>query len=101
MADEHRIMRGDAGECLATLADDSVDLVITSPPYFRHRDYGVERQIGAEATVSEYVAKLRAVLAELLRVTEPTGSCFFVVGDTYWKQKLLLVPHRLALGIAD
>src|SRR5437764_1322681 len=47
---------------------------------------------------SYWLAKLRAVLAELLRVTAPTGSCFFVVGDTYRRQKLLLVPHRVALA---
>ena len=42
--------------------------------------------------------KIRGVLEELLRVTAETGSCFFVVGDTYQKQKLLLVPHRIALA---
>ena len=41
---------------------------------------------------------LRGVLESLLRVTSDTGACFFVVGDTYERQKLLLVPHRLALA---
>ena len=75
-----------------------MDLTVTSPPYFRHRDYGVNGQLGREATVHEYIKNIRGVLEELLRVTAETGACFFVVGDTYQKQKLLLVPHRIALA---
>jgi site-specific DNA-methyltransferase (adenine-specific) len=93
-----RIICGDAKETLIALPDSIVDLTVTSPPYFRHRDYGVNGQLGREATVEEYVTNIRGVLAELLRVTAETGACFFVVGDTYQKQKLLLVPHRIALA---
>ncbi len=83
---------------LGRLPPDSVDLTVTSPPYFRHRDYGVSGQLGREATVDDYVKNL-AVSWRLCFESRPaTGSCFFVVGDTYEKQKLLLVPHRLALA---
>lgn len=93
-----RIIRGDARAVLGSLPGASVDLTVTSPPYFRHRDYRVEGQIGREATVEDYVGKLGNVLKELLRVTAETGACFFVVGDTYRNKKLLLVPHRIALA---
>ena len=83
------------------LVANSVDLTVTSPPYFRHRDYGVPGQIGREQTLDKYIANIRGVLSELLRVTAETGACFFVVGDTYDKQRLLLVPHRIALEAAE
>lgn len=100
MIEKDRIICGDAKDMLRTLPAESVALTVTSPPYFRHRDYGIDGQFGREATVDDYTENIRGVLEELLRVTTETGSCFFVVGDTYQKQKLLLVPHRLAL-IAD
>ncbi len=98
MMDEDRIICGDAKRVLRELPSGSVDLTVTSPPYFRHRDYGVDGQFGREATVDDYVTTLCGVLQELFRVTTKTGACFFVVGDTYQRQKLLLVPHRLALA---
>lgn len=97
---DYRIIQGDVKVALKTLPDSSVDLTVTSPPYYQHRDYGVKGQIGREQTLDGYLKRLRHVLSELLRVTADTGSCFFVIGDTYRNKKLLLVPHRLAL-IAD
>jgi DNA modification methylase len=98
---EHRIVCGDAAEQLAQLESGSVALTVTSPPYYRHRDYGVERQIGQEESVEQYLARMNCVLRELLRVTSHDGSCFIVIGDTYHRGKLLLVPHRLAIAAAD
>lgn len=97
----HRILCGDAETTLATLTASEVDLTVTSPPYFRHRDYGVRGQIGREQTLDDYLRKIRGVLAQVFRVTADTGACFFVVGDTYEKQRLLLVPHRIALAAVD
>jgi site-specific DNA-methyltransferase (adenine-specific) len=101
MLEVNRIICGDAEEVLGTLAAESVDLTVTSPPYFGHKDYRVEGQLGREATVDEYVAKIRGVLEQLFRVTAKTGACFFVVGDTYRSGRLLLVPHRIALAADD
>lgn len=99
---EHsRIICGDAADVLRTFSADVVNLTVTSPPYYRHRDYGVAGQIGKEATLDLYLSRLREVLGELLRVTHQHGSCFVVVGDTYLNGKLLLVPHRVALAAAD
>jgi site-specific DNA-methyltransferase (adenine-specific) len=94
------ILHGDAAMTLASLPARCAGLTVTSPLYFRQRDYGVTGQIGQEETLAGYLDGLRSVLTELLRVTAETGSCFFVVGDTYERGRLLLVPHRVGL-LAD
>ena len=101
MLNQHRILCGDAQAVLATLPAASVDLTVTSPPYYQHRDYNVRGQIGKEKTVEGYLDRIRSTLVELLRVTAKTGACFFVVGDTYRNQNLLLIPHRIALAAAE
>src|SRR6266480_769772 len=63
--------KGDARRLLA-LSDNHVDLVVTSPPYWRKRDYGVEGQIGQEKTSEEYVAAIIAAMAEWRRVLRPS-----------------------------
>ena len=100
LCDMSKIVCGDAAETLANLPSSSVALTITSPPYFRQRDYRVTGQIGREGTLAEYLDRIRRVLAELLRITDNSGSCFFVIGDTYLNRKLLMVPHRIGL-LAD
>lgn len=101
MGPEAQIVCGDAVEVLRTLRAKSVALTVTSPPYFRHRDYGVAGQIGQEPDLDCYLSRIRAVLVELFRVTDDAGSCFVIVGDTYRNRKLLLVPHRIALAAND
>ena len=80
------IIRGDARSL--PLADNSVDLVVTSPPYFALRSYqdGGEHydgQIGAEATPAEFVAALLEVTRECVRVSKPSGSLWVNLGDKY------------------
>lgn len=69
------------------LPDSSVDLIITSPPYFSMRHYQdrglLLQQIGLEPTVSEYLQSLWAVTSECYRVLKPTGSLFFNLMDKY------------------
>jgi DNA modification methylase len=95
-----KVICGDAAETLSTFPASSVALTITSPPYYRQRDYGVTGQIGQEPSLTGYLDRIGRVLQEILRVTDDSGSCFFVVGDTYARRKLLLVPHRIGL-LAD
>ena len=54
----NKILQGDALTVLKTLADESVNCCVTSPPYFGLRDYGAEGQLGLEKTPEEYVQKL-------------------------------------------
>lgn len=74
------------------LPDNHVDLVVTSPPYWRKRNYGFEGQIGQEKTSEEYVATIIAAMAEWRRVLRPTGSVFLNIGDTYWQKSLQGIP---------
>lgn len=75
------IIRGDARKL--PLGDNTIDLAVTSPPYFGLRDYGSDAEIGGEDTLKGYLAAMREVLAELARVLTPTGSAFLVIGDKY------------------
>lgn len=81
--------------------DDSVHLVVTSPPYWQKRDYGFEEQIGQEPTVDEFVDTIMDVLDEADRVLHPSGSIFLNVGDTYDELSLVGVSGRLRQAAAD
>ncbi len=78
-----RILTGDVRERLLSLPDGSVQCVVTSPPYFGLRDYGVDGQIGLEPTLAEYVATLVSVFREVRRVLRDDGTCWLNLGDSY------------------
>jgi len=80
------------------LLDNHVDLVVTSPPYWRKRDYGFEGQIGQEKTSEEYVAAIIAAMAEWRRVLRPSGSVFLNIGDTYWQKSLQGIPSLVEVS---
>ena len=77
------------------LADNSVDLVVTSPPYWNKRDYGHSDQIGLEPTPDAYVTSIMECLTEWKRVLRPHGSVFLNVGDTYFNKSLLGIPGQI------
>ncbi|MET8691576.1 site-specific DNA-methyltransferase [Streptomyces bauhiniae] len=77
------------------LANDSVDLIVTSPPYWQKRDYGHQDQIGQEPTPQAYVESMMECLDEWKRVLRPTGSVFLNVGDTYYNRSLMGIPGLL------
>jgi len=81
------IYHGDAVANLNKLPDDSIHCVVTSPPYFWLRDYGVVGQIGLEETVDGYVQSICAVMDQLMRVLRPDGLLFLNLGDTYYSGK--------------
>lgn len=74
---------GDVLECLRELADESVHCVVTSPPYWGLRDYGIEGQIGLERTPQEYVARMVEVFREVRRVLRADGTVWLNLGDCY------------------
>lgn len=81
----------------------SVNLVITSPPYFALRNYkGHPDQIGLEASAQEYVDKIVQVAENVREVLTDDGSFWLNIGDTYDKNKSLwLIPHRVAIAMRD
>jgi site-specific DNA-methyltransferase (cytosine-N4-specific) len=74
---------GDALDVLRALPDESVDCIVTSPPYYGLRDYGVDGQYGLEATPAAYVETMRQVFAEARRVLAKDGTCWINLGDSY------------------
>lgn len=104
----NQVLIGDARQQLTELPENSVDTVITSPPYFALRDYGQDGQLGLEASVDDWVHQLVQVCREIRRVLRPTGGLWLNVGDSYSqhpregarKKSLLLGPARLAIGLA-
>lgn len=102
------ILHGDVIYGLRALPADSIDCVITSPPYFQVRNYDVSGQLGQEANVEEWVANLRGVLREVARVLKPAGSVWLNVGDSFSRHHrygappkgLLLAPERLLVALA-
>ena len=91
---EIKILPGDVLNRLKDLDDESVHCVVTSPPYYGLRDYGVEGQIGLEETPEKYVKKMVEVFKEVRRVLRSDGTLWLNLGDSYagsgkgaWKNK--------------
>lgn len=81
--DRVEIRVGDCRDLLRAMPDESVDCVVTSPPYFALRDYGVEGQIGLEETPAAFVEELVSVFEEVRRVLRSDGTCWINLGDSY------------------
>ena len=78
-----RILKGDCREVLRSLPDESVHCVVTSPPYFGLRDYGVAGQIGLEPTFTQFVDEMVQVFREVRRVLRKDGTLWLNMGDSY------------------
>ena len=74
---------GDSLKVVKSLESDSVDCVITSPPYYQLRDYGFDGQWGLEPDYKDYLDKMIELMRELKRVLKPTGTMWINLGDTY------------------
>jgi DNA modification methylase len=79
----NKILLGDCLETLKQLPDSCVQCVVTSPPYFNQRDYGVDGQIGLERTPREFILKLVEVFREVRRILRADGVLWCVIGDSY------------------
>lgn len=99
---------GDVIERLREMPDQSVHCVVTSPPYYGLRDYGVEGQIGLEKTPDEFIERMLGVFAEIHRVLRDDGTCWVNIGDTYAANRSYQAPstkggkkHSPAQGFKD
>jgi site-specific DNA-methyltransferase (adenine-specific) len=91
-------VQGDSRVLLKEIPDKVVDLVITSPPYYKQRDYcDLDGEIGNESTVEEYINNLMQVFHECVRIVKDEGSLVFNLGDKRERGSLLLVPYRFAI----
>lgn len=78
-----RILQGDCRDVLKTLPDESAHCVVTSPPYWGLRDYGMSGQIGLDSSPQEFIAALVAVFREAKRVLRRDGTLWLNLGDCY------------------
>lgn len=83
------------------ISNESVDLIVTSPPYWNKRDYGFEGQIGQEKTPDSYIERMSACLREWKRVLKKSGSLFLNIGDSYYGKSLLNIPGMLEEAAKD
>ena len=77
------IICGDTLTELKKLPNNFIDMIITSPPYYGLRNYGIDGQIGLEKTFKEYLKKILEITAELKRVLKPSGQFWLNMGDCY------------------
>lgn len=80
---ESSIFEGDALNVLSRLPSDCVQCVVTSPPYWGLRDYGIEGQIGLEETLAQYINRLVSIFSEVKRILKPEGTLWLNIGDGY------------------
>jgi DNA modification methylase len=78
-----RVLQGDCREVLKTLEEASVHCVVTSPPYFGLRDYGIAGQLGLENSPEDFIAALVSVFDEVRRVLRDDGTVWLNLGDSY------------------
>ena len=85
------------------IADNSIQMVMTSVPYYDVRKYGIGKkpELGLEKTYQEYMANMVRHLKEIYRVLKPTGSFFLNIGDTYSKKSNYLISSRLVIAACD
>jgi DNA modification methylase len=83
----NRVHQGDCLQLLKQIDDNSIDMCITSPPYWALRNYGVDGQIGLEPNMKDYIEKLCLVFDEVKRVLKKSGTCWINIGDTYARNK--------------
>lgn len=106
---KNKIINGDSLEVLKQIPSNSINMVITSPPYWNMRDYENDKQIGNEETFQEYLNNLLDVFNEVYRVLKNDGSCWVNIGDAYSpnnnigvkKQSLIGIPDRFKLLMID
>ncbi len=97
-----KIIVGNSLQILKDFAADSIDLLITSPPYFQQRDYNNGNLgIGNEESENEYLENLLNIFKECVRVVKNSGSIVFNLGDKYLNGNLALLPYKFAIKATE
>jgi len=98
--DSNRVsfIHGDAQSVLRQMPDNQIDCVVTSPPYWGHREYHAGG-LGSEPTIDGYIRDLAKIIHDVHRVLRPKGSLWLNLGDTYVQKSLAGVPWRVALHL--
>ena len=91
------ILLGDVISRLKNIPDKSINVIVTSPPYWGQRDYEVRSQIGNEKTSEKYIKNMLDVADELQRVLTDDGAYFLNIGDKYVGKNLQMIPFKLSI----
>jgi len=97
---QYQVVCDDNLNFLPSMESGSVDLAITSPPYFNQREYS-SLGLGNEATAAEYIDNVMGTFKEIRRVMKPTGNIVYNMGDKVVDGGLQLIPYRFAARVAD
>lgn len=100
------VLVGDSWTLARSLPSNSIQCMVTSPPYFGHREYADNEdlgklELGREEEPAAYVRRLVFLFEELRRVLREDGTLWLNLGDTYRKEQLLGIPWRVTLGLQD
>jgi DNA modification methylase len=101
---KNQVILGDARTVVNTLQNDFFQAIITSPPYFGHRQYSDQesnKEIGQETDIESYISNLVDLFRELRKKLKPDGLLWLNLGDTYRKKTLLGIPWRVALSLQN
>ncbi|MZQ48615.1 MAG: ParB N-terminal domain-containing protein [Bacteroidales bacterium] len=91
-----------SSEDMSEIESGTINSIITSPPYFQMRDYGIgNEQIGMEDSIEKYLDNLMAIFRECHRVLRDDGSCFVNINDCVIDGKYQAVPHKFLLRMLD
>ncbi len=91
----------DALTGLGKLSSTTVDVVVTSPPYWGQRDYTCGDELGKESTSKDYITSMHEIGNEIRRVLKDSGVYFLNIGDKYRKKGLEMIPERLAFKMCE
>jgi DNA modification methylase len=91
---------GDALDVLGVMPESSIDMVITSPPYWGKREYG-SGGIGLEDNYKDYIESFLKITNEIKRILKPEGSFWLNIGDSYLNKCLVGIPWRIAISMTD
>ncbi len=97
---DYALLDGDAGRLLPYLPARAFRTCITSPPYWRQRNYGSHpEQVGQESDPEQYISRLANIIMHVHRVLTDDGTCWINIGDCYYRRELAGIPWRLALEL--
>lgn len=82
-----KIVNKDCISAMKDIEDNTIDCCVTSPPYWGLRDYGVDGQIGLEASMHDYLNRMVEVCREVNRILKPEGTFWLNVGDSYYNYR--------------
>lgn len=100
----YKLLLGDCLTIMKEMESESVDCIITSPPYWGMRKYDQDedsREVGNEEHFAEYVNKLTLIFTEAKRLLKNDGSFWLNIGDKYYDKELMGMPWRVAIALMD